>query len=103
MRSRRRGGRNCSPATPSRGRSCRCSSRCWSSPGAASCGSPSRGRSRAWKSSVTSPLAKLLEAALFASARPVAADELAALDPDASERDVEEALAELRTHYDDDG
>ena len=52
---------------------------------------------------MTSPLAKLLEAALFASARPVSADELAALDADASEADVETALGELRLHYDEHG
>ena len=49
------------------------------------------------------PLAKLLEAALFASARPVPAEELAALDPEATPADVEAALAELRGHYDADG
>jgi segregation and condensation protein B len=52
---------------------------------------------------VTSPLAKLLEAALFASARPVAIDELATLDTDATAGDVDAALGELRAHYDDDG
>ena len=49
------------------------------------------------------PLAKLLEAALFASARPVAADELAALDPEATPAVVEAALTELREHYEADG
>jgi segregation and condensation protein B len=49
------------------------------------------------------PLAKLLEAALFASARPVPAEELAALDPEATAADVEAALGELREHYDGDG
>ena len=52
---------------------------------------------------MTSPLAKLLEAALFASARPVTIDELTALDADASTEDVSEALTELRGHYDGDG
>ena len=52
---------------------------------------------------MTSPLAKLLEAALFASARPIAVEELAALDPDAETEEVVAALAELREHYDDDG
>ena len=52
---------------------------------------------------MTSPLAKLLEAALFASARPVTIDELTALDADASTEDVTAALAELREHYDGDG
>jgi segregation and condensation protein B len=51
---------------------------------------------------VTSPLAKLLEAALFASARPVTTDELTALDADASTDDVTLALSELREHYDGD-
>ena len=37
-----------------------------------------------WRSRVT-PLAKLLEAALFASARPIPTEELAALDPEASQ------------------
>jgi segregation and condensation protein B len=49
------------------------------------------------------PLSKLLEAALFASARPVPADELAALDPEATPALVEEALNELREHYEADG
>jgi segregation and condensation protein B len=49
------------------------------------------------------PLSKLLEAALFASARPVPADELAALDPEATPTVVDEALNELREHYEADG
>jgi segregation and condensation protein B len=49
------------------------------------------------------PLAKLLEAALFASARPIAADELLGLDADASKAAVAAALEELREHYDVDG
>jgi segregation and condensation protein B len=52
---------------------------------------------------VTSPLAKLLEAALFASARPVSVEELAALDATSGEEEVSLALAELRAHYDADG
>ena len=48
------------------------------------------------------PLAKLLEAALFASARPVPAEELSALDPEATPADVDAALCELREHYDAD-
>ena len=48
-------------------------------------------------------LAKLLEAALFASPRPIATEELAALDPDASPAAVQSALDELREHYDVDG
>lgn len=49
------------------------------------------------------PLAKLLEAALFASPRPITTDELAALDPDASPAGLQSALDELREHYDVDG
>jgi segregation and condensation protein B len=49
------------------------------------------------------PLAKLLEAALFASARPIATDELAVLEPDASPAELQSALEELREHYDVDG
>jgi segregation and condensation protein B len=49
------------------------------------------------------PLAKLLEAALFASNRPIALEELAALDPDASQAVVRLALDEIREHYDAEG
>jgi segregation and condensation protein B len=49
------------------------------------------------------PLAKLLEAALFASDRPILTSELAALDSDASPAAVAMALDELRVHYDVDG
>ena len=49
------------------------------------------------------PLAKLLEAALFASARPIPLEELSALDPDASAEQIGEALAEVRAHYDTEG
>jgi segregation and condensation protein B len=49
------------------------------------------------------PLAKLLEAALFASPRPIPTQELAALDDDASPAAVHAALEELREHYDVDG
>ena len=48
-------------------------------------------------------LPKLLEAALFASPRPIPTDELAALDPEASPAAVQAALDELREHYDVDG
>lgn len=48
-------------------------------------------------------LAKLLEAALFASPRPIATDELAALDPEASPAAIAAALEEMREHYDVDG
>jgi segregation and condensation protein B len=48
-------------------------------------------------------LAKLLEAALFASPRPLPTEELAALDAEASPAAVQSALDELREHYDTDG
>jgi segregation and condensation protein B len=47
------------------------------------------------------PLAKLLEAALFASGRPIPLDELAALDAEASPDAFAEAIEELRNHYDE--
>jgi len=50
-----------------------------------------------------SPLAKLLEAALFASSAPISLENLVALDPDASDDDVAGALAELGTRYDEAG
>lgn len=50
-----------------------------------------------------SPLAKLLEAALFASARPIPTADLAALAPEAGRAEVSAALDELREHYDVDG
>ena len=46
------------------------------------------------------PLAQLLEAALFSAARPLTAEELAALDADATAADVRVALDQLREHYD---
>ncbi|MBA2706559.1 MAG: SMC-Scp complex subunit ScpB [Gemmatimonadaceae bacterium] len=51
------------------------------------------------------PLAKLLEAALFSSARPVALGDLKtmAADGETTEADLLAALEELRNHYDDDG
>ena len=49
------------------------------------------------------PLARLLEAALFASSRPIPVEELAALDPDASPAALRAAIDELREHYDVDG
>ncbi|MDP1890510.1 MAG: SMC-Scp complex subunit ScpB [Gemmatimonadaceae bacterium] len=48
-------------------------------------------------------LAKLLEAALFASPRPIPTDELATLDGEASPAALQAALDELREHYDVDG
>ena len=49
------------------------------------------------------PLAKLLEAALFASGRPLPASELAALDPTASADELASALDEMRERYDTEG
>lgn len=49
------------------------------------------------------PLAKLLEAALFASGRPIPIEELAALDPEASPAALRMALDEIREHYDQEG
>ena len=49
------------------------------------------------------PLAKLLEAALFASGRPLPIEELAALDPEASRAAIAMALDEIRERYDTDG
>ena len=49
------------------------------------------------------PLAKLLEAALFASNRPVSVDELAELDPDATRAAVLGALGEIRDTYNTNG
>jgi segregation and condensation protein B len=46
------------------------------------------------------PLAQLLEAALFSACRPVTAEELATLDADASAADIRVALEQLREHYD---
>jgi segregation and condensation protein B len=46
-----------------------------------------------------SPLAKLLEAALFAASRPLGLDELATLDPEAGEEALQAALEELRSAF----
>jgi segregation and condensation protein B len=46
------------------------------------------------------PLAQLLEAALFSACRPITAEDLATLDADASPADVRVALEQLREHYD---
>ena len=48
-------------------------------------------------------LAKLLEAALFASGRPIPVEELAALDTDAPRAAVMAALDEIREHFDLEG
>ncbi|CAN5276276.1 SMC-Scp complex subunit ScpB [soil metagenome] len=49
------------------------------------------------------PLARLLEAALFASVQPVSLEELVGLDDEAGRGGVLAALDELRGHYDADG
>jgi segregation and condensation protein B len=49
------------------------------------------------------PLAQLVEAALFSAGRPLTAEELQSLDPDATLADVRTALEQLREHYDFDG
>lgn len=49
------------------------------------------------------PLAKLLEAALFASSRPVSASELALLEPEATVDEIQTALSELVEHYNSEG
>lgn len=46
------------------------------------------------------PLAQLIEAALFAAARPLTVEELAVLDADATLADVRTALEQLREAYD---
>jgi segregation and condensation protein B len=47
------------------------------------------------------PLAKLLEAALFAAARPLTVEELCSLDLEAGEAAIREALAEVGAAYGD--
>jgi segregation and condensation protein B len=49
------------------------------------------------------PLSQLLEAALFASNRPLTLDELEGLEPEATAAEVRTALDALREHYDFDG
>src|SRR5881409_4121301 len=78
--------------------SCPRSSPCSSSPSAARCTCTKRGRSPRFRSAV-SPLAKLVEAALFASARPLTVEELATLDPQAGATAVRGALAQLRDAF----
>jgi segregation and condensation protein B len=46
------------------------------------------------------PLAQLLEAALFSAARPLTVEELGTLDPDATLADVRVALEQIREHFD---
>lgn len=47
------------------------------------------------------PLAKLLEAALFAASRPLTLEELGSLDPSAGEMAIQAALDDLRVAYTD--
>jgi segregation and condensation protein B len=47
-----------------------------------------------------SPLAQLLEAALFSACRPLTVEELATLDSDAGAAEVRVALEQLREHFD---
>lgn len=49
------------------------------------------------------PLAQLLEAALFASGAPTPVETLAELDPEATVDQLDEALRELRAQYDEGG
>ena len=49
------------------------------------------------------PLARLLEAALFASSRPIPSDTLAQLDPESTPAGVASALDEIRERYDNEG
>jgi len=49
------------------------------------------------------PLAQLIEAALFAANRPITIEELQTLEPESALADVRTALDELREHYDFDG
>jgi segregation and condensation protein B len=49
-----------------------------------------------------SPLAKLLEAALFAASRPLTLEELASLEPESGEAALRAALTDLRAAYGDD-
>ena len=46
------------------------------------------------------PLAQLIEAALFSSGRPLTVEELQTLDAEATFADVRQALEQLREHYD---
>ena len=46
-----------------------------------------------------SPLAKLLEAALFSASRPLLLEELATLEPERSRAEITAALEELRAAY----
>src|SRR4051812_15559843 len=87
---------------PNRGRSFPHCLRCSSWPSVASSNSRNLNLLRP-SSLLVTPLAKLLEAALFASVRPIPVEELVGLDADASPAGVAAALDELREHYDTDG
>ena len=50
-----------------------------------------------------SPLAKLLESALFASGRPIPSEELNALDPEASPAEIAIALSEISECFETEG
>jgi segregation and condensation protein B len=54
-------------------------------------------------SSTLSPLAQLVEAALFSAPRPVTVEELEALDPEVSHSEIRQALEQLRDKYEYDG
>src|SRR3989441_8697343 len=95
---RRSGGATSWGSVPRSWTSCPPSSPCSSSPRAARCTFTRRGRSPRFRSAV-SPLAKLVEAALFASARPLTVEELVTLDPQAGAAAVRGALAELRDAF----
>src|SRR2546427_2876678 len=95
---RRSGGATLWGSVPRSWTSCPPSSPCSSSPSAARCTFTRRGGSPRFRSAV-SPLAKLVEAALFASARPLTVEELVTLDPQAGATAVRGALAELRDAF----
>src|SRR5687768_5285135 len=93
-----RGGTNCFRRHPSPGRSSPC---CWLSSSwraAVSYASRKKALTLTWRSHVT-PLAKLLEAALFAASHPITVEDLTALDEEASPAAVALALDEIRLHY----
>jgi segregation and condensation protein B len=46
------------------------------------------------------PLAQLIEAALFSASRPLTVEELTTLDPEATHADVRTALDQIKEHYD---
>src|SRR5207244_2680862 len=92
---RRSGGARWSGTGPPSWICCRRSSRCSSLRSGAPSRSARTDRSRPSRSAV-SPLAQLVEAALFAAARPLAVEELLTLDPEAGAEAVQAALGEIR-------